>query len=101
MELLRIALASVNTTVGALRSNVDRAIAVAQAAARDQATLVVFPEQLVSGYPPEDLVQWRTFVGGQLDELRRFAAATADLAPAFAVGVTVARGSLVYNCAAL
>jgi NAD+ synthase (glutamine-hydrolysing) len=101
MRLIRIATASVNTTVGALRSNVDRAIAVAVAAAEDHATVVLFPEQLVGGYPAEDLVQWRTYVEAQMVELRRFAARTRSLGSAFALGVTVARGAHLYNAAAL
>ena len=40
-----------------------------KAAAADGATLVAFPEQLVGGYPPEDLVQWRSFVDAQWPEL--------------------------------
>jgi NAD+ synthase (glutamine-hydrolysing) len=101
MRLIRIALANVDTTVGAVRSNVDRALAFAKQAAQDRATLVAFPEQLVGGYPPEDLVQWRAFVESQWSELERFAKETASLAPLQAVGVTVARGPGVYNCAAL
>lgn len=101
MRLIRIAVASVNTTVGAVRSNVDRGLAVARAAAKDGATLVVLDEQLIAGYSPEDLVQWRAFVSAQWTELERFARETADLATAFAVGLTVARGSHVYNAAAM
>jgi len=101
MRLVRVALASVNTTVGASRSNVDRAIAAARAAAADGATVVAFPEQLVGGYPPEDLVQWRAFVDAQTHELRRFARETASLGCASALGLVVARGSHLYNVAAL
>jgi NAD+ synthase (glutamine-hydrolysing) len=101
MRLIRIALASVNTTVGAVRANVDRALSLAARADAEHATLAVFPEQMISGYPPEDLVQWRAFVDAQWRQLERFAAETARLGPAFAVGVTVARGAGVYNCAAL
>ncbi|MDB4965951.1 MAG: synthetase [Myxococcales bacterium] len=101
MRLVRIALANVNTTVGAVRSNVDRAIDLAVAAAEDHATLVAFPEQLISGYPPEDLVQWRAFVEAQWRELERFADATKTLGALLVPGVTVARGDGVYNCAAL
>lgn len=101
MRLCRVALANVNTTVGAVRSNVDRAFALARAAAQDGATVVAFPEQLVSGYPPEDLVQWRGFVESQWVELERFARETASLDAAFALGVTISRGPGVYNCAAL
>lgn len=101
MRLIRIAIANVNTTVGAVRSNVDRALRLAREAAADGATLVVLPEQLVAGYSPEDLVQWRAFVDAQWAELQRFAVETRDLPAAFAVGLTVARGPHLYNSAAL
>ncbi|MBX3190189.1 MAG: NAD(+) synthase [Labilithrix sp.] len=100
MRLVRIALANVNTTVGAVKSNVDRAVRLAREAAADGATLALFPEQLVAGYSPEDLVQWRAFVDAQWSEVERFAKETADLGTAFAVGLTVARGSHLYNAAA-
>ena len=101
MRLVRIAIASVNTTVGAVRSNVDRAVATARRAAGDGATIIAFPEQLVGGYAAEDLVQWRAFVDAQWTELTRFAAETFDLEAAIALGVTVARGPRLYNAAAL
>jgi NAD+ synthase (glutamine-hydrolysing) len=101
MRLIRVALANVNTTVGATRSNVDKAIASARAAATDGATLVAFPEQIVGGYPPEDLVQWRTFVESQRAELHRFARETSPLPCASVLGLVLARGAHVYNVAAL
>jgi NAD+ synthase (glutamine-hydrolysing) len=101
MRLIRIAVANVNTTVGAVRSNVDRAIALAKDATTDGATIVALPEQLIAGYSPEDLVQWRAFVDAQWRELERFAIETKDLPSVLAVGLTVARGSHLYNCAAL
>src|SRR4051794_34047303 len=100
-RLIRIAIANVNTTVGAVRSNIDRALAVARDASADDATIVVFPEQLIAGYSPEDLVQWRAFVDAQWVELERFAKETRELGAVFAVGLTVARGSHLYNSAAL
>jgi NAD+ synthase (glutamine-hydrolysing) len=101
MRLIRIAVASANTTVGAVRSNVDRAVRLARAAAADGATLVALNEQLIAGYTPEDLVHWRAFVDAQWTQLERFAKETADLGAAFAIGLTVARGSHVYNAAAM
>ena len=101
MRLIRIAIANVNTTVGAVRSNVDRALRIAKEAAADGATIVALPEQLIAGYSPEDLVQWRAFVDAQWAELLRFAKETADLGAVFALGLTVACGSHLYNCAAL
>src|SRR3954471_14776791 len=101
MRLCWIALANVNTTVGAVRANVDPALPLARAAAADRATLCAFPEQLISGYPPEDLVQWRAFVDQQWVELERFARETSVLPTAFVLGITIARAPGVYNCAAL
>jgi NAD+ synthase (glutamine-hydrolysing) len=101
MRLVRVALAIANTTVGACRSNVSRAVALAKTAAADGATIVALPEQVVGGYPPEDLVQWRAFVDAQWTELERYAAETAGLDCASAVGLVVARGPHLYNVAAL
>jgi NAD+ synthase (glutamine-hydrolysing) len=101
MRLVKVGLASVNTTVGAFRANVDRALEHARALAADGVTLGVFQEQLVGGYPPEDLVQWQGFVEGQWTELERFARETAALPCAFVLGVTVAQGGVRLNCAAL
>src|ERR1035441_10177123 len=101
MRLVRIALANINATVGATRSNADRGIVAGPAAAADGATLVAFPEQVVGGYPPEDLVQWRAFVEAQRTELHRFAHETASLPCPSVVGLALAGGAHVYNVAAL
>ena len=101
MKLVRIALANVNSTVGACRSNVDRAVALACDAAAEGATLVAMPEQLIGGYPPEDLVQWRAFIDAQRIELARYARETATLGCASVLGLVVARGANLYNVAAL
>ena len=101
MRLVRVGIANVNTTVGAVKSNADRAIALSRRAADDGVTVLVYPEQLFAGYAPEDLVQWRAFVSAQWRELTRFAEETKDHGVVSAVGLTVARGAHVYNCAAL
>jgi NAD+ synthase (glutamine-hydrolysing) len=71
-DLLRVALAQINPTVGDIRGNA-RKIAERTSAARDQgAALVVFPELTLSGYPPEDLLLKTSFldqVGTALEEL--------------------------------
>ncbi len=101
MRLCRLGLGSINTTVGAVRDNVDRALLQAREMAEDGVNLGLFPEQLIGGYPPEDLVQWRAFVRAQERELLRFARATASLPTAFALGLAVECGDQVYNCAAM
>jgi NAD+ synthase (glutamine-hydrolysing) len=101
MRLVRIGIASVNTTVGAFRSNMDRVLAIAHEMRDDDVTVGVFPEQVIGGYPVEDLVQWRGFVDRQWTELERFASDTAGIPTVFVLGVTVIQEGLRYNCAAL
>ena len=103
MRLVRVALASANSTVGAVESNVTRMVELAQAAVRDDgATIVVFAEQAIGGYAPEDLVQWDAFVSAQWRGLERFAVATAELDALLAIGLVVAAdGARVLNTAAL
>lgn len=101
MRLVKLGLAAVNTTVGAFGANVDRAVAMAQEMAQQHVTVAVFPEQLVGGYPQEDLVQWQRFVDRQWVELERYAAQTAALPLVSCIGVTVAHRGLRYNCAAV
>jgi NAD+ synthase (glutamine-hydrolysing) len=101
MRLIQIGIASVDATVGAVRSNVDRCIAMARELAACETTIAVFPEQVAGGYAAEDLVQWRGFVATQRRELERFAKATADLETAFALGATVGVGGDLFNAAAL
>ncbi len=101
MRLVKLGLAAVNTTVGAFGKNVDRAVAMAREMAAQQVTVALFPEQLVGGYPQEDLVQWQRFVDRQWAELERFAAETASSPLVSCLGVTVAHQGLRYNCAAV
>lgn len=76
---MRIALGQTNPTVGDLRGNVDRMIAVSRDAADRQAEIVVFPELSVNGYPPRDLVDKESFLQRTEDELERLASETRDL----------------------
>ena len=101
MKLVRVAVVSVNTTVGAMASNTDKAIAQAHRASEDGATIVAFQEQLIGGYPPEDLIQWRAFVDGQWRELQRFARETSASEAVHVLGLTVAHSSHRFNCAAV
>ncbi|MGH2803935.1 MAG: NAD+ synthase, partial [Thermoleophilaceae bacterium] len=71
-DLLKVALAQIDPTVGDIRGNTAK-IAEHTGAARAQgAALVVFPELAISGYPPEDLLLKTSFldqVGSALEEL--------------------------------
>ena len=101
MRLVKLAAASVNATVGAVESNTDRCIAQAHEMAAADVTLAAFPEQVIGGYSPEDLVQWCGFIDSQRRQLERFARETAALKTAFVVGLVVGVGGDLYNAAAL
>ena len=59
---MKIALAQLNPTVGAIRSNADLALAAVETAIQQGAKLVVTSELLISGYPPKDLLLRESFV---------------------------------------
>jgi NAD+ synthase (glutamine-hydrolysing) len=68
-QTLRVALAQVNPIVGDLAGNA-RLVIDWIGRARDQgADLVCFPELVITGYPPEDLVLKRAFVRDNLKQL--------------------------------
>lgn len=71
---LHVALVQLNPTVGALRANAERIAEEARRVAREGAELIVFPELALSGYPPDDLVLRRDFLGDCEKELQRLAA---------------------------
>jgi NAD+ synthase (glutamine-hydrolysing) len=66
---VRIAIAQVNPTVGQLAGNRCLVEEVAAKAATTGAELVVFPELVLTGYPPMDLLEREEFVRDQLREL--------------------------------
>ena len=76
---MRIGLAQINTTVGDLVGNRRRIIDAYRALAGQGAELVVFPELVISGYPPRDLLFKRRFVSDGESALAEVAAATGDV----------------------
>jgi len=101
MRLIKIGVASVNTTVGAVSSNVARALTLARAMAQDGVTVGCFPEQVLGGYPSEDLIQWQAFVAAQRRALGGFAASTAAFGTVYVLGLAVPVGGQLFNVAAV
>ena len=101
MRLVKLAVASLSPTVGAVRSNTAALLASARGMADAGVTLGAFPEQVLGGYPPEDLVQWRGFLDAQRRGLYAFAAGTAELPTVFVLGLAVPVQSLLFNAAAV
>jgi len=91
VPVFRIALAQVNSTVGDLDGNASAIIEWAREAAAAGASVVVFPEMMLTGYPVEDLALRASFVEASIEVLRRTAA---DLAVAGLGGIAVVTGYL-------
>lgn len=102
MRLIRIGLAAIDSTVGATRTNTDKGIDAAFELNRQGCTFGVMNEQLIGGYPAEDLLLSPDFVAEQGRQLARFALETRDLDTLFTLGVAVpSDNSRPYNAAAV
>jgi len=71
---VKIALAQIDTTVGAFAENAAAIVRQSREAAGAGAQLVLFPELTLCGYPPKDLLALREFVQRQLAALEQLAA---------------------------
>ncbi|HUA80541.1 MAG TPA: NAD+ synthase [Dyella sp.] len=97
MAVLRLALAQYDFPVGAVAANTAK-VRELMALARDgNASLAVFPELTISGYPPEDLLLRPSFLAACQDAIEELAADTNGLAAI--VGFPHSLGE-VYNAAA-
>jgi NAD+ synthase (glutamine-hydrolysing) len=59
---LRVAVAQIDTTVGDFSGNSEKIVAFGRRAEKEGADLVLFPELALSGYPPKDLLERRSFL---------------------------------------
>jgi len=97
-DLLRVALAQINPTVGDIRGNARKASDQIARARDEGAALVVFPELTLSGYPPEDLLLKTGFLDAARVALRELAAETREIV---AIVGYPERAEDVYNTAAV
>jgi NAD+ synthase (glutamine-hydrolysing) len=99
MNLLRIAQAQINTTVGDFRGNLEKIIQWIDQAKSAAADIVTFPELALCGYPPEDLLLKRRFLDNNSEALQQLKAHCNGIA--VLVGFAHAVDGKVYNAAAL
>ncbi|WP_459618317.1 NAD+ synthase [Bordetella sp. 2513F-2] len=96
----RVAIAQINAVVGDLAGNAERVLRAARAAHEKGADVLVAPELVLTGYPPEDLLLRPFFVERQLhvlDTLREQLAGLAGLH--VVVGYVESRQGRLYNAA--
>mgnify|MGYP001395029382 CR=1 FL=1 len=99
---MRIGLAQLNTIVGDLPGNRDKILAAYRELVAQGAELVVYPELIICGYPPRDLLFKRRFVSDIVETLREIAAQIGDV-PALIGTVepnATGQGRDYYNAAA-
>jgi NAD+ synthase (glutamine-hydrolysing) len=98
MRRVRVALAQVNPTVGAIEANARMVIDWMGRARAAGADLVAFPELVLTGYPPEDLVFKPSFIEANLRALADVAAQSQGLT---AVVGFVDKRDDIFNAAAV
>ncbi len=96
---MRVALAQINTTVGDVWGNVEKATEAMERAVDAGAGIVAFPELMVPGYPPEDLLMRPSFIADNMKGLEALAREVPE-------GVVAAAGFVdldadLYNACAL
>jgi NAD+ synthase/NAD+ synthase (glutamine-hydrolysing) len=100
---VKIALGQINPTVGDFFGNSAKIIEFAQRAQAAGASLILFPELSVCGYPPRDLVERPTFVAHNREAVERIASETSGIAVicGFVTSAEAETGKSAMNSAAL
>ena len=98
MRMLRLGLAQINATVGDLDGNFAKVVRAIDSARERGVDLLAFPELVMTGYPPEDLLLKPAFIARVIER-------THDLLP-HTKGMTIVVGTLerdrdLYNAAAV
>ncbi len=98
MKTLRVGLAQINTTVGALKENAKKIKDHIKRAYEAGCHIVVFPELAITGYPPEDLLLKPQFIEDNLAALEDVVSETPDIV---AIVGFVDRKRDIHNAAAV
>ena len=96
---LRLALAQVNSLVGGFKANAERVKSTCAQARKMGADVVLFPELMLTGYPPEDLLFKKSFIKDCRETLKTLAPFTRGLTAV--IGFAEQKGKHLYNSAAL
>src|SRR5947209_7294679 len=95
---MKIALAQINTMVGDVWGNAEKAADALDRAVDGGAELVAFPELTITGYPPQDLLLRPSFIRDNLDALGEFAEKVPERVVAV-IGFADLDGDLYNACA--
>ncbi|MBT3217158.1 MAG: NAD+ synthase [Candidatus Marinimicrobia bacterium] len=95
---MKIALCQINPTLGAFSFNEEKMLDVYNNAVGQDADLVVFPELAITGYPPQDLLYWDSFIEKNLETLNSIVLKTTV---PMIIGYVRRENGNLYNSAAL
>ena len=98
---LRTACATPKIKVAGCSDNANEIIRMAKEAANHDASLIVFPELCITGYTCSDLFLQKSLILSAEKALGTIAEQTKDLKAVIIVGLPVASGLALYNCAAV
>ncbi len=100
-DRLRIALAQLNPTVGALAANLELARKALEDAAAAGADILLFSELFLTGYFPEDLFFKRRFIADAMDAATKLAEATKGTTVSLLLPSVWQEGENLYNAVLL
>jgi len=99
---MRIALAQINPTIGALSQNTNKIKEHYYRASEGGADLVIFSELSLSGYPPKDLLLYESFVQKEKELIEsELLPLTAQQGTAILLGTSYSEEGKLYNAALL
>lgn len=98
---LRVGLAQINPTVGALSANVVKILEYYAQAVKAKCEIVAFPELSLTGYPPEDLVLKDGFVADNLLALAKIVESISDTVAVIGFVDRDDRTDEIFNAAAI
>ena len=96
---MRIAIAQLNQTVGALSNNTVKVKENIIDAADHGSALVIFSELALSGYPPKDLLLYNSFVDQERELLEKEILPLTLGGPAVIIGSSYRQNGVLYNTA--
>lgn len=96
---MRIAIAQLNQTIGALSKNTAKVKDYILHAADHGASLVIFSELVLSGYPPKDLLLYNSFIDRERELLEKEILPLTLNGPAVIIGSSHRQSGILYNAA--
>ncbi len=97
---MKIAIAQLNSTVGDISGNLQRALKALEEGANRSADIIAFPELFITGYPPRDLLERASFIEkaeNALEVLKEKSKMFSDTA--IIIGTPLSSSGKLYNSA--